>query len=56
MGKGNKGRDGGGKGGDNRARAKVNHRDGRGGRGEDREDDVPQELIDRAAVLGCEVW
>lgn len=49
----------GGKGGDSRAREKVNHRDGGRGRGDDREDDdggVPQELIDKAALLGCEVW
>ena len=48
----------GGKGGDSRARDKVNHRDGTKGRGgaRDNDDHVPQELIDKAAMLGCEVW
>ena len=47
-----------GQSGDQRARGKVNHRDGGKGRGGamDNEDHVPQELIDKAAMLGCEVW
>ena len=43
----------GGQGNDRRARNKVNHRDA----GRDRDDEqVPQELIEKAAMLGCEVW
>ena len=42
--------------GDSRARAKENHRNqGRGG-DEGGDGGVPQELIDKAAILGCEVW
>ena len=40
----------------NRAREKTNHRQGKGRGGSDDEGDVPQELKDRAAILGCEVW
>lgn len=42
----------------NANREKVDHRKGkqvRGG-GRDNDDVVPQELIDKAAVLGCQVW
>ena len=50
QGKGNKA------GNDNRAREKVNHR-GNKRRGDDSDDaEVPQELIDKAALLGCQVW
>ena len=60
MGKNKGGRGGEGGRGDQRAREKVDHRAGGKGnkRGAARDDDdtVPQELIDRAAVLGCEVW
>ena len=50
-----------GGGNDRRAREKFDHRGGGKGdkRGAGVENDdvsVPQELIDRAAVLGCEVW
>ena len=43
--------------GDQRARNKVDHRGG-GRRGDNRDDgaQVPQELIEKAAKLGCEVW
>lgn len=57
MGK-NKGGGGGGK-GDTRSRDKVDHRGGGKAdkRGADRgADTVPQELIDRAVALGCEIW
>lgn len=54
MGKKDQKKGGGGK-SDHRARDKVDHRGG-GRRGEDCEDQVPQELIERAAKLGCEVW
>ena len=59
-GDGGKGGGGGGK-GDQRSRDKVDHRAGGKGnrRGADNKDaasDVPQELIDRAAMLGCEIW
>ena len=55
------GKNKGGKGGqDTRAREKVDHRGGgKGGkrRGNDSDDaEVPQELIEKAARLGCEVW
>jgi len=46
--------------GDKRSRDKVDHRGG--GKGTKRGDDdglsadVPQELIEKAAMLGCEVW
>ena len=53
---------------DKRAREKVDHRGGARGKGYFDEGadfdaekgaasgDVPQELIDKAALLGCEVW
>ena len=43
--------------GDSRARAKVNHRQGKKNVcSGDGDGEVPQELIDKAAILGCEVW
>ena len=51
---------GGGKAADQRARDKVDHRGGgRGGKrrgSEDEDAEVPQELIEKAALLGCQVW
>lgn len=55
MGK-NKGGKGGGDKGDTRSRAKVNYRAGNRGDDEQAANAVPQELIDRAALLGCEIW
>ena len=43
--------------GDARSRAKVNHRQGKKNIcSGDGDGEVPQELIDKAAILGCEVW
>ena len=53
------GKNKGGKGGDARARDKVDHRagGGRNKRGAHAEaEEVPQELIDKAARFGCEIW
>jgi len=60
MGK-NKGGGGVGGKGDTRSRDKVDHRGGgrgnkRGGGDDDPASEVPQELIEKAAMLGCEVW
>ena len=56
MGKNKGGRAGGGGAGDVRSRDKTNHRQGKGRGGSPDEVAIPQELIDRAAILGCEVW
>ena len=49
-----------GKNNPNANREKVDHRKGkknvRGGDREEMSESVPQELIEKAAVLGCEVW